>query len=193
MLYLFTIFHRLNSGGVRLTNQEIRNCIYSGHFNNLLKAFDNKNSDWKAIKKRIWGSMDRFRSTEVLLRVLALSEDIDSYDGNLARFLNSYMHRITNESPEEGDRLLGRLSIAMSQARKALGQEHRRKLSLVLVEALLVALYVVQAQDRSESDLQLSYQGMVNDIAFSESARYAVSSVDNVNTRVHAAISAFSS
>jgi hypothetical protein len=29
MRYLFTIFHRLNSGGVRLTNQEIRNCIRS--------------------------------------------------------------------------------------------------------------------------------------------------------------------
>ena len=27
--YLFTIFHRLNSGGVKLNNQEIRNCIYN--------------------------------------------------------------------------------------------------------------------------------------------------------------------
>lgn len=30
MSYLFTIFHRLNSGGNKLNNQEIRNCIYSG-------------------------------------------------------------------------------------------------------------------------------------------------------------------
>jgi hypothetical protein len=28
--YIFTIFHRLNSGGLKLSNQEIRNCIYSG-------------------------------------------------------------------------------------------------------------------------------------------------------------------
>lgn len=37
MNYLFTIFHRLNSGGSKLTNQEIRNCIYNGDLNNLLK------------------------------------------------------------------------------------------------------------------------------------------------------------
>jgi hypothetical protein len=37
MDYLFTIFHRLNTGGTRLNNQEIRNCIYQGAFNDLLK------------------------------------------------------------------------------------------------------------------------------------------------------------
>lgn len=30
MEYLFTIFHRLNTGGMKLNNQEIRNCIYGG-------------------------------------------------------------------------------------------------------------------------------------------------------------------
>ena len=38
MEYLFTVFHRLNSGGSKLNNQEIRNCIFSGAFNNILRA-----------------------------------------------------------------------------------------------------------------------------------------------------------
>jgi len=38
--YIFTIFHRLNSGGSKLNNQEIRNCIYSGPFNEFLKELD---------------------------------------------------------------------------------------------------------------------------------------------------------
>lgn len=84
MRYLFTIFHRLNSGGVRLTNQEIRNCIYTGPFNDFLKKFDRESSDWKAVSRRVWGSMDRFRSIEVLLRVLAFSARQPAYDGNLA-------------------------------------------------------------------------------------------------------------
>jgi hypothetical protein len=33
MEYLFTIFHRLNTGGMKLNNQEIRNCIFNGKFN----------------------------------------------------------------------------------------------------------------------------------------------------------------
>ena len=91
MNYLFTIFHRLNSGGVRLNNQEIRNCIYSGVFNDMLKAFDHENADWKALIKRIRGTMNRFRSVELALRVLVFSDRRGMYEGNLARFLNDYM------------------------------------------------------------------------------------------------------
>ena len=36
MEYIFTIFHRLNTGGTKLNNQEIRNCIFNGNFNDLL-------------------------------------------------------------------------------------------------------------------------------------------------------------
>ena len=38
MRYLFQIFYRLNSGGNKLYNQEIRNCIFQGDFNDLLKS-----------------------------------------------------------------------------------------------------------------------------------------------------------
>lgn len=195
MLYLFTIFHRLNSGGVRLTNQEIRNCIYSGYFNNLLKNFDKSNADWIAVKKRIWGSLDRFRSIEVLLRVLALSEERAKYDGNLARFLNEFMHRTTGRSNKESDALLDRLSKAVFYARQALSKEGRRKLPLVLVEALMVGLYSNLSSiisSYSPENLQAGYAKMVGDASFSESARYAVTSVDNVRTRLMVAVNAFS-
>jgi uncharacterized protein with ParB-like and HNH nuclease domain len=46
MDYLFTIFHRLNTGGTPLNNQEIRNCIYQGTFNDLLKECVNY-KNWK--------------------------------------------------------------------------------------------------------------------------------------------------
>src|SRR5450759_4551584 len=36
MEYLFTIFHRLNTGGMKLNNQVIRNCIYGGSLHYLL-------------------------------------------------------------------------------------------------------------------------------------------------------------
>ena len=194
MLYLFTIFHRLNSGGVRLTNQEIRNCIYSGPFNNALKEFDTKNSDWKAVKKRIWGSMDRFRSVEVLLRVLAFSEDRKTYDGNLSRFLNGYMHRMSTGAEATGEDLVDRLSDVVAMARRALSQEERKKLPLVLVEALMVAIFenLESLKLKSLADIQNNYNTMIDNISFRESARYAVSGVENVRTRLNVAIQAFS-
>ena len=97
--YLFTIFHRLNTGGVKLNNQEIRNCIYSGRFNQKLKAM-NQYHAWTAINKIKTGESLRFRTIEIILRFLAFYETYNNYNGRLARFLNEYMdkNRDLNES-----------------------------------------------------------------------------------------------
>jgi len=192
MLYLFTIFHRLNSGGVRLTNQEIRNCIYSGTFNTALKKFDNTDLSWKQVKKRIWGSMDRFRSVEVLLRIMAFGDHREIYDGNLAKFLNSYMHeRMDDELATES--LLPALKVIADKARAVLASTTTKKLPLMIIEALLVALYVNQdsLENRSDTELSTAFESMLALPTFAEGARYAVSSEANVKERLNAAVAAF--
>ena len=193
MLYLFTIFHRLNSGGVRLTNQEIRNCIYTGPFNDLLKTFDKANQDWKSTKKRIWGSMDRFRSIEVLLRVLAFADERESYDGNLARFLNLYMQRHANADLETLAKLESNLKLLANRARNVFSKEQQRKLPLLLVEALLVAMYIRgdQLANKTEDQLVEAYQTMRCEPSFNEGARYAVTSAENVKIRLNTAVKSF--
>ena len=192
MRYLFTIFHRLNSGGVRLTNQEIRNCIYTGSFNDLLKKFDKDSADWKLVKKRIWGSMDRFRSVEVLLRALAFGERLDRYDGNLARFLNDFMHAHVNLDEESQRRLIDDLS-EVSRVAKIVLASVSRKLPLASVEALLVALYVnrLNLENITDDDAIGKFKDMLDMPAFTQTARYAVSSVENVKSRMNSAIEAF--
>ena len=101
MQYLFTIFHRLNSGGSRLNNQEIRNCIYSGGFNNLLKEIANSpismnifnyskpNLTVKKIKKNV--KPYRYQYEELYLRVISFTHSLNMYDGKLSKFLNDFM------------------------------------------------------------------------------------------------------
>ena len=193
MNYLFTIFHRLNSGGVRLTNQEIRNCIYTGAFNHLLKDFDKSNKQWQLVSRRIWGSMDRFRSIEVLLRVLAFTDRFDQYDGNLARFLNEYMQSKSHDSDSDLSTLRPKLERMAQKAHSVLQSEHRRKLSLALVEALLVGIYSnLDVLDSAPPEsLVTAYKALITDDVFAESARYAVSSVENVRNRLGLAQSTF--
>lgn len=192
MLYLFTIFHRLNSGGVRLTNQEIRNCIYSGTFNDALKSFDHTDLNWKQVKKRVWGSMDRFRSVEVLLRVLAFGDSRDLYDGNLAKFLNSYMHE-RMDSLEVVNAVTPVLELMAAKAKIVLSSAPSTKLPLMIIEALLVALYVHRDSlaSRADAELILAYQAMLAEPTFADGARYAVSSETNVKERLNAAVTAF--
>lgn len=91
MEYLFTIFHRLNSGGVKLSNQEIRNCIFSGDFNDFLKTFVKYESFVKLLGIKIVKRSRRFVDEEFVLRVLALSEGYQEFAGSLPNFLNSFM------------------------------------------------------------------------------------------------------
>jgi hypothetical protein len=84
--YLFTIFHRLNSGGVKLNNQEIRNCIYNGSLNALLKSLAKATET-----KKLFGAKSRFANEEMILRFLAFNENLNIYNGKLSKFLNDYM------------------------------------------------------------------------------------------------------
>lgn len=92
--FLFTIFHRLNRGGEKLSNQEIRNCIFGGKFNELLKELDCYAS-WRALNRLEPGRNYRCRYQEIILRFFAFSEDIGRYKGSLSQFLNQYMREIS--------------------------------------------------------------------------------------------------
>lgn len=89
--YLFTIFHRLNNGGKKLNNQEIRNCIFNGKFNTLLKQFASSHQ-WKKLLNLKKEVIYRFSNEEIILRFMAFNDMLDEYNGKLAKFLNDYMY-----------------------------------------------------------------------------------------------------
>lgn len=88
--YLFTIFHRLNTGAMKLNNQEIRNCIYSGPLNDLLKNL-NRDPKWMKLNRVKRDTGDRFAKQELILRLFAFYDRYEAYGGRLAKFLNEYM------------------------------------------------------------------------------------------------------
>ena len=198
MRYLYMIFNRLNSGGVRLNNQEIRNCIYSGNFNNMLKEFDKTNDDWRVVKKRIWGSMSRFRSVEVLLRALAFSKDLEIYNGNLAGYLNDYMDGASKYDFHKIEYVVRALSFMSMSARKVLNNMTPGKKSVTFMEGLLVGLL-----DNYERFERLDTAHLDNLIikkskeypalpSFINVQRYAVSNENIVKTRLKEAKVLFS-
>lgn len=85
----FEVFERLNTGGLALNAQEIRNAIYSGPLNNLLKELEVD----EAFRKCLGTERPRKRMVdrELVLRFLAMSDALDAYRPPLVRFLNDYM------------------------------------------------------------------------------------------------------
>jgi hypothetical protein len=96
---IFQIFERLNTGGVILQGQEIRNCIYDGPFNTSLNEL-NKYLPWR----KIFGSAGedkRKRDIELILRFLALFYTRRLYQKPMKQFLNLFMKANRLASPEK--------------------------------------------------------------------------------------------
>lgn len=100
----FDIFMRLNTGAVKLNEQELRNCLYRGKLNDTIKDIAKTNS---FIKKILPVKTDRMLANELILRYLAVSEHFDkdkneikNYDGRIKNLINSYMKHHQNDTDE---------------------------------------------------------------------------------------------
>jgi hypothetical protein len=140
MEYLFTIFHRLNTGGMKLNNQEIRNCIYGGTLNNLLKELDQLPA-WRRLNKMRPEQKYRFTKQEIALRFFAFNDNRTRYEGHLAKFLNSYMHK---HQRAPGDFIEGKRQLFIDTVTYIDDLVFRGKappkLSITVLEALLVGV-----------------------------------------------------
>lgn len=90
----FEVFERLNTGSSSLTEQEVRNSIFHGNFNELIKdlARNEKFLEMVALPEQHKKNM---KAEELVLRFFAyreLSDDID-YPGNYTEYLNRYMEQ----------------------------------------------------------------------------------------------------
>jgi len=192
--YLFTIFHRLNTGGMKLNNQEIRNCIYQGSFNSLLRELAAESSFQKLLG---FTPLDvkRFKVEELLLRFFAFNERIDEYRGRLAGFLNSYMSDHKDEAPDsiaEHRRLaLAVLNCIVEKLPEVLAGRRR---PLAIVEALLVGIArnIVRIEAAAPQQVAAAFDQMLADAEFSEDKlRGGLADSEKVRGRILAAETAF--
>jgi len=96
----YDIFERLNRGSVKLNDQELRNCIYRGNFNTLLRKLT-KNQDFLQIQK-LSEPDKRMRDVEKILRFFALlDKGIQNYKSPVRTFLNIYMEERKDISEKE--------------------------------------------------------------------------------------------
>lgn len=192
--YLFTIFHRLNTGGLKLNNQEIRNCIFSGKFNDLLRQLDHE-GDWLALHGMDRPANDRFKRQEIILRFFAFFDGFETYKEGLARYLNNYMRanrNPTNAAIATKQNLFARV---VKSIREKLGEEiAKERLNLSLFEALLVGVARnIDAVERySVAEMIQKFETLKGNEEFTE-ARLAegLSKTIRVSGRMNAAIQSF--
>lgn len=90
----YEIFSRLNQGAVKLNEQELRNCIYRGSFNDMLKDIAKGN---RLLPVMISATNERMNYEQLILRFFAMRE-YQTYKSSMIKTLNNYMHTHQNDS-----------------------------------------------------------------------------------------------
>jgi uncharacterized protein with ParB-like and HNH nuclease domain len=91
---IYFVFERINTGGIRLSPQEIRNCISLGPFTDMVKALNHYES-WRGV----FGAVNnRSKDEELIVRFFALYVDESIYEQPMNKFLNDFSNKM-NKAP----------------------------------------------------------------------------------------------
>lgn len=122
----FDIFKRLNTGAVQLNDQELRNCIYRGLYNDFINKM--------AQNKRLFALLGierpdpRMRDVEFVLRFFAFfNQTYLKYDTSMKRFLNREMENHKSFSESEKGRLKNIFEDALDITETVFGNKAFRK------------------------------------------------------------------
>ena len=129
----YDVFMRLNRGSVKLTEQELRNCLYRGSLNDLIKDLRNNTQllDILNLEK----PHKRMDDAELILRYFALSEHFDrenvsisGYKGIMKTFLNAYMDKNKNMCEEQINELREKFNNTLNKVYSIFGKNSFKRI-----------------------------------------------------------------
>lgn len=193
MNYLFQIFRRLNSGGSKLLNQEIRNCIFQGKFNDLLHVLA-YNVKWLNVNKTTKDIVEksRFGNEERILRFFAMYERWESYKGNLSGFLNEFMDENKNVSSDKitkWEKLFLRVLGVVEQLE--LRDDIRKNKNLFEGVLVGIGVNIDAVEHLAIEELRERFGRLLKTRPYAEDIREGMAHTVKVRERMEAAISAF--
>lgn len=131
----YEIFMRLNRGSIRLTEQELRNCLYRGTFNELLKDLrqNPKYLEMIGLSK----PHKRMNDAELILRYLTISDSfdaktnklVDSYKGKVVSSMNKHIISKQNIDTKEAESISKRFNSTIEKVYAVFGENAFRKIN----------------------------------------------------------------
>jgi Protein of unknown function DUF262 len=193
---LYFVFERINSGGIRLSPQEIRNCINDGP---LLRAVRVLNDDrnWRDIfgeKKNA-----RLKDQELILRFLAMMERSDKYSRPMRDFLNDFTAESSTLSEHKIDSMKRLFTDTIKVCNEALGKKAfrpSRALNAAVFEAVTVGIakrILANNITLNLSAVSAVYERLLENGGFMRACERATADDESVKTRQGLAVEAFQS
>lgn len=192
MKYLFQIFYRLNTGGNKLYNQEIRNCIFQGEFNTMLKKLA-RTKEWLTFANTTKEKVEKARlsNEERILRFFAFYYNYENYSGKFASFLNDYMDSKKNANTLELKSLQTVFDATLDIAIKLKPKIESKNVA----DAILVGISKNRdiLKDKTDKELNEIYNQLLSEREFSqEELKEGLGAKEKIINRITKSISIFS-
>ena len=193
---LYFVFERINSGGIRLSPQEIRNCISDSAILELVKEL-NDDLNWRGIfgeKKN-----NRLKDQELILRALAMIYNSSNYSAPMRDFLNDFTADEKKEATTQSLEMMGELfRSTMTLFNTARGKNAfrlYRALNAAVLEAMVVGLAkrLNKRPFPTADEVGKVHDALMEDKAFVGACTSATATVETVKLRQKLATEAFAS
>ncbi|QFT92033.1 hypothetical protein FIU86_04200 [Roseovarius sp. THAF9] len=188
------VFERINSGGIRLSAQEIRNCIAEGAFTELTHKL-NEDKHWR----KIFGKPSaRSKDQELVTRVLALLEKGDQYERPMATFLTKFTKEMNDASQQKLASLSSTFKETTELCWQALdGSAFRpvRSLNAAVLDAVMSEIarrLRKRGPKPTAKEIKKAYDSLLKSDEFREGWVRSTADEESVKTRLKHAREAFS-
>lgn len=181
----FEVFQRLNTGGVKLNAQEIRNSAFPGPLNDLVLSLSESQDFHDALgirSKRTSAIWQEMRDAEFVLRFLTFRDTWATFSGGMRRHMDEYMEEHRNASDNWIAKAREDFEQALLTVRTAFGQhafqrwqpgkkQWRKQVLAALYDAQMFAAYGLEANRISggSSRILREFKKLFSDDAFRNS------------------------
>lgn len=190
---VYDIFNRINTGGTKLTRQEVRNCIYIGEATRLLKRLASSNTFIRAIDSGV--SAKRMKDQEVVLRYLAfrLLDYRTDYSGDMDAFLGKALKKMNQMSRDQLKRLERDFQRTMEKSFEFFGTRNfrlptestRGRINIALLES--VACFFAEQDDsfltRHKTQIIENFSELLNNESYRDAVRISTGDTKRVQRR----------
>ncbi|MFI6941944.1 DUF262 domain-containing protein [Streptomyces sp. NPDC050418] len=196
----YDVFDRLNTGGVALNAQEVRNNAFRGPYNALIMEISEAPEFHDALRierketSAIWREM---RDAELVLRYFTFRENWRSYSGSVAVALNENMRQNVNLDETRLSALRAEFFESLEKAKAAFGEvlfrrwqpqksAARKQLLVAIYDAQMLAVRDVSlaAIEANAAEIEAGMKALFSDPAFASTVDAATNTTASFHVRV---------
>lgn len=191
----YELFNRLNTGGVRLSEQEIRNCIFrpfDNTFNRFIQDMSQKKYFRDIIKIRKENE-EKMYAQELVLRFFTLKNFGTTFEENIQKHMDSYMLKVSKGEMKfnykEEEEVFTRTCKIIHNLPGNVFKLSSLNFSTSMYDALMIniALNLEKCEQESPEKLFVRIENLKNDNDFRKNTNASSSSKYRINSKIEIA------